>query len=399
MLSSFQTFNIIQFLAAVNENLYRMLVAFFLIVLLGDGSASLAMASTGFLFLLPFLLFSTLGGLLADKYSKKRIVIVTRAFECILFMFAIVAMALQSQIGSYVVLFLLASVSAIFGPAKYSLIPELYSKERLIRANSIIAGFTFFGIIFGTGLASLLIQVSGYRFYTALIMALTLALTAFVLSLSLPHTKARDPAKKIPLFFYKELAISLIEMGQFPKLLSATVAYGYFLFIGAFVQLNIVPFSIEVLGLSIISGGYLFILAAIGIALGAFVTDKICPKKNNLLLTPYAGFAISFFMILLALIPSMFWLLILGFFGGIFLVPVQTHILATSPIENRGRNFSSANLLSFFFAVLASGALYLLNTMLSLTPHVSYIVIGLFNALVSFFFLWAFWEQPCIRTP
>lgn len=387
MISSFQKLNLIQFLAALNENLFKMLVAFFAIFLMGAENASEVMAKTSFLFLIPFLLFSIVGGLFADKYSKKWIVVTTRIMEFCLFLFALLAFTLNSIFGAYILLFLLATVSAIFGPTKYSLIPEFYPKERLLVANSIIAGFTFTAIILGTGAASLLVEVSHYHFYYAILAALIIAALGFAFSLTLPSIKAADPAKKLPVFIYKELFISLHEMSHLPQLLPAAIAFAYFLFIGAFVQLNIVPFSIQILGLSIISGGYLFLLAAIGIAIGALVTSKI---TSDLRLIPYSGFAISLCMLLLAIFPSMLWLLILGFFGGTFLVPAQNHILEVSPVETRGRNFGTANFMSYCFAILASLALYLLNTVLGLLPETSFIIIALLNAVVMIFFLSAF---------
>ena len=93
---------------------------------------------------------------------------------------AVCAFAFQSKWGSYAILFLLATQSAIFGPSKYGIVPELVSSEKISKANGLMTSFTFLAIILGTFLASFLIQISqaGILLFVRS-FALSLPLSAF----------------------------------------------------------------------------------------------------------------------------------------------------------------------------------------------------------------------------
>ncbi len=379
--------NIIQFLASLNENLVRLLCAFFAISLEGQANAASIMTITGALFLTPFLLFSTLGGLLADKYRKSMIIQITRASELIAFILLFLGILINSVLFSYLMLFVLASISAIFSPSKYSVILEYVEKKRLVAANSLICAFTFVGIILGTGLASLLVEVNHMHFLLAGGFSIAIALINFLLSFFLPPTKPQFPKRDIDCFYIKEFFFSLMEMKRIPYLLTATIASAYFLFLGSFFQLNIIPFSIDSLGLSAEAGGYLFTVIAIGISLGTALTSTLLKGRPRLFVIPYSGLMISIITVLIAyttfsLPLILFLLIILGFFGGLYVVPALSYILGSSPNATRGRNYSTANLLSFLFAVTAPGILYLLNVRFELRPVNAFLIMAVFNGLV-----------------
>lgn len=393
--SKLHTLNIVQTLAALNETLFRFLVAFYLIGLQKTLYSSDILAITGAVFIVPFLLFSTLGGLLADRFDKTRIIKITRVVELGLLVACFLAFALESGTVALLILFLMASTSAIFSPSKYGIIPEIYYKNRLLKALSLISAFTYIGVIIGTAATSLLLELTNSHYMLVLLIAAIIALIGLLYALRLSPLPAMNPRKKIPIFFYKEFFISLIEMKPLGKLYATTIAYGYFLFIGAFVQLNIIPFAMQTLSLRSIDGGYLFLITALGIGIGSFFAAKVSQDRMRLKLIPWTGYAISFFTILLGLFPkpiylTITWLILLGFFGGLFIVYSGTYILNTSPNETRGKNFSTANFISFFFILVASFALYGLNTLLQLDPSTSFVIVGIINAIVMIGFSLAF---------
>lgn len=379
--------NGIQFLAALNENFVRMLCAFYVIHLVGKDHASTIMTKTGLFFFLPFILFSTLGGLIADKYCKSRVIQWTRLAEFFGFCLFTSAILLHSSTLSYLALFALATISAIFSPSKYSILPEYVSEDRLIGANSLITAFTFLAIIGGIGLASFLIEITDLHYLLSSIFAIIIAGINIALAAFLPATWPQYPERTISFFYIKEFFLSFIEIKRIPYLLPVTLAYAYFLFLGSFLQFNLIPFSIEILHRSALDGGYLFMWTSIGLALGAGLVTKISRGQVKLLLIPYSGIAISLAMIILAhfsfsLVFTGALLLLLGFFGGIFLIPAITHLLKASPSPTRGRNFSTANLLSIAFALLAPLVIYLLNVKWHLSPDISFTLVALTNLLI-----------------
>lgn len=161
MNKDFLKLNTIQFLAAVNENVFKLLCAYFLISLIGEDKSSEIMAIIGALFILPFLLFSSVGGILADRFRKNRVTSYTRFLELVTLSIATLLFTYKFDWSPYVMLFAMASLAALFGPSKYGIIPELLPKEDLLYGNGLIASFTFFGIIIGTTLASIFLGGKG----------------------------------------------------------------------------------------------------------------------------------------------------------------------------------------------------------------------------------------------
>ncbi len=382
---NFSLLNLIQFLDAVNENLFKYIVIYFLIYYKGHESASYIMAITGAVFILPFVLFSTLGGLFADRWSKSKIVQFTRMTMVLFLSFALLFVLFQGGNLIYLILFFVAAVAAIFGPSKYGIIPEIVPKEKLLRANGYIAAFTFFGVIGGTGFASWLDWATEENFSWMVGTSVIVALFGALLSFFLSYTEPAAPHKKWPLFPYNDLFSSLKEMRQIPKMLTAVFAYGYFIFIGAFAQMNIIPYSITTLGMSPIVGGYLFLISSVGVGIGSLIAPSLTSRLTGL---PWTGVGLSVGCFLFTLAPhpywlNLIWLLGLGIMGGLFLVPPQAYIMANSHPEHKGRNFGTANFFSYIFALLAALALYVLNILLELTPALSFTWIGILNLGVS----------------
>ncbi len=378
---NFTFLNAVQFLDALNENLFKYIVVYFLIYYQGHESTSAVMSITGAVFILPFILFSSVGGVFADRWSKTKIIQITRLIQVVFMAVALLFMLFHEGNLIYFILFIITSLSALFGPSKYGIISELVPRDKLLKANGYIAAFTYFGIILGTALASLLDTVTNETFSIMMIPCIAFSIIGAILSYLIPKTEATDPDKKWPLFVYKEIADSLKEMSKIPYMLTAAFCYGYVLFIGAFVQMNIIPYSVTTLGMSPVVGGYLFLFSSIGIGIGALIATKCSGKLSSLPLWA-VGMSVGCFLFTLFPFPfwvNAIWLIGIGIVGGLFLVPPQAFILYNSPPEDKGMNFGTANFFSFVFALLAAGVLYLFNSVLGISPSMSFSWIGIVN--------------------
>jgi acyl-[acyl-carrier-protein]-phospholipid O-acyltransferase/long-chain-fatty-acid--[acyl-carrier-protein] ligase len=394
--------NFVQALASFNENYFRFLIAYYLISLHGSVQTSWIMAKTGAVTVIPFILFSTLGGLLADRYDKSLIIKTTRAAEAFFLILTYLAFFFQSEVTSLFLLFLTATTSAIFSPSKYGIIPEIFFKERILYALSSVSLFTYLGMILGSAMASFSLEMLHFHFMISLTFSVVIGIISLLASLKLPSLPAVNLNKKISFFIYEELASSIMEMKRIPKLFPASLAYGYIFFIAGFTNLNIVPFAIEILNLRYIDGGYLFLSAAIGIAFGSYFAAKINVESVKLLYIPKSGLFLSAAIFLIGVATPSIWatvgfLSIAGFFAGLIIVYSSTYILKSSPKETRGRNFSTANFFSFFFILLASALLALLNTHLKMSPANSFCLVGIFNAIAMLYFFNAFKKNKVAR--
>ncbi|MDB2613528.1 MFS transporter [Chlamydiales bacterium] len=383
-ISSFALLNIIQFLGSVNENLFKLLAAFFLIGDLGAEKSNTILAIIGSVYTIPFILFSNLGGVFADKFRKSQMIIVTRFLElaCLSVGFFVFLFHLDS--GPYVILFIMATLGAIFGPSKYGVIPELLSDDQILYGNSVIASFTFSGIIVGSAMASFSVWLTDSNYLICISITIFIALTQSIMSLFLPRTEVKNKNKKLRFFFHKELFESIQQMVSIPSLMAASIATAYFLFIAGFIQLNMIPYTMDIMHMEDITGGYFFLLTAVGVGLGSYFTNKVSKGVIHLGMSIYAGLGITVILSLLKWIFTPWWLIIIwmilaGFFGGIYLVPPQSYILKATPQQDRGRNFGTTNFLSYLFVLMAAIILYVSNTVMGFTPATSFFIVGVIN--------------------
>ncbi len=104
-------FLVAQFLGAFNDNVYKMVVS--LLIIHGALTGEL-LSITAIVFIIPSLLFSGYAGYLADRYSKRTVLILTKATEILALLAAVFALMLESKALMLAVLFAMATKSAFF---------------------------------------------------------------------------------------------------------------------------------------------------------------------------------------------------------------------------------------------------------------------------------------------
>lgn len=389
---SFSFLNATQFLGALNDNLFKFFLVFFLINVEGGKEASTILAIAGAVFVIPFLLFSSAAGVMADKISKTSIIISMKIAEVLIMSFGILAIFLKSTHALWGLLFLMAAQSAIFGPSKYGIIPEVVEPKKVSKANGVLNSFTFLAVIIGTFLASFITDITNKNFVLASLLCLVVAIVGLFTSIKITKTAARSSKKKInPLFIY-EIYKTLKATKKRPYLLITVIGSAYFLFIGGFAQLNIIPFAMQSLNMTDVGGGYLFLVTAIGIAVGSYIAGKLSKEEVELAISCVAGFILSILLLSLSLFSFSFpivviCLLLLGIFGGIFLIPFDAYIQLKSPDRRRGQIIAAANFLSFCGVLLASFFLYFISSLLKLSPAFGFFLMGIitfvFNLIIT----------------
>ena len=149
----FLPFFVTQFLGALNDNLFKnaLLVIVSVVQRLADASrTNFTTNLAAGLFILPFFLFSTLAGHLADRFDKAFLIRRIKFAEVILMLVGSVALW-QGNINLMLgILFLLGVQSAFFGPIKYAIIPQHLSPEELLAGNAQVGMGTFVSILLGT---------------------------------------------------------------------------------------------------------------------------------------------------------------------------------------------------------------------------------------------------------
>lgn len=378
---AFNALNGAQFLGALNDNLFKFLSIYLLIDLKGASASNEILFWIGIAFVAPFLLFSSTAGILADRFSKQRVIILLKALEIVIILGSFFAFYYQSPLGCYSLVFMLCLQSALMGPSKYSIIPELVSQEKIAKANGLITSFTYLACILGSVLASAIKQVTGGDFMVGAGACMIVAIVGFLFSLFISYTEPKRSTNKISPLVLSQVIKTFKYCRRTPKLRLAVLGSAFFLFIGAYLQLNIIPFAIESLGLTDVVGGYLFSGCAIGIAVGAVLAGRACRRELDLGLSCFAIMmlgAILFFIPLFSsnVIAVAIAMVGIGLFGGLFVVPLESYIQSFSPSEMRGQIVALGSFLSFGGVLLAPLCLIVFGKFFGLSASAGFVIMG-----------------------
>jgi len=384
---SFYLLNATQFLGALNDNVFKLLVIYLLIHVKGPGAANTILSLAGAIFVIPFLVVSSSAGVLADRFSKRTIIVYTKFLELAVMLFGLLAVSLKSEIGAYTALFLMATQSALFGPSKYGIIPELVEAKGVSRANGSMTSFTYLAIILGTFLASFITDITNKNFVLEACFCVAVAMIGVLTSLGIRKTSAQNSTKKITPFFLSEIYQTLKMSWNVPHLLVAIFGSSFFLFVGAFTQLNIIPFAMQSLGLSEVGGGYLFLSTAVGIAAGAVLAGQLSKDRVEPGLSCICGLFIGVFFVALhlcsfSLVLTNVFLGLLGLVGGAFLIPFDSFIQVNSPQEKRGQVIAATNFFSFTGVLLAAFCLYFISEELGFSASSGFVLMGVMTLVV-----------------
>ncbi len=384
--------NLSQFCGALNDNIYKLVLIFYLIDLNGEQNANVILSTAGAIFVLPFLLFSSASGILADRLSKSRLIITIKGTEILIMLLAVAAFAFKFSWSSYVILFLLSTQSALFGPSKYGIIPEIVQKDKISKANGLVTSFTYFAILSGTFLASGLTKITDRNYVLVGFFCVFVSIIGFITSFGIKYTAPKGSRKKVDYIFLREIFHTLRECKDKKHLLISIFGASYFMFVGGFAQLNIIPFAMSSLGLTDVAGGFLFMVTALGIAFGSVVAGRASKSQIELGLSCIACVFISIFFFILAyatgsLTITIIALFCIGFFGGNFVVPLETFIQIFSPENNRAHAIAAANFLSFVGVLLASLCIYFFNEVIGLSSAHSFGVMGVITVVFSAFLI------------
>lgn len=261
-------------------------------------SSNLAVSLLILVLLFPQIFLSFLGGILADHYDKRLILVVGNFLRVILLIPLFYLN--ESLVLVYVVTFFLSVITQLYVPAEAPLIPRLVSKEKLITANSVFGIGFFATVLFGYVLAGPLIKLVG-REEVFLVLGGIFAVSGIFSLLLLKRESLREEEKEerytlrnVNADFFTQLrecysllkniddigaSFFLLAFSQIVVLVLATVVPGY-----AKTILNVPAEDLSLL---------LFAPAAFGMIISALLIGSIFSKSNKDKLMDYGIFASS----------------------------------------------------------------------------------------------------------
>ncbi|HKV04564.1 MAG TPA: acyl-[ACP]--phospholipid O-acyltransferase [Candidatus Acidoferrales bacterium] len=356
-----------QFQNAFNDNALKFLVIYIIVAMAFTPSQrDLLVLVVSALFALPFIFFSMTGGYFADRYSKRSVVIGTKFMEIGVLLFAIAGFAVHSLPMECAGVFLISTQSALFGPSKYGLLPEVLPEAELSWGNGVLELGTFLGSIAATVAGGILAE--RYRGREAIAGWILLGCTVVGLSTSLGITRVppADPRRKFQANPLADIGSQMKIVRSDRVLAWAVLGNTYLWFLAALLQLTVVIFGRFVLQVDETHTSYLQIALSIGIGMGSLLAGYVSGGKIEYGLIPLGAVGMTVFGGLLYpfghnMDSAGLLLALLGFFGGFFAVPLNALIQHRPRPEQKGGVLALANFLSFVGVLLAGGAYYLFS--------------------------------------
>lgn len=359
----FQAFLWTQFLGAFNDNVYRMMVALLAVVIAANrqlGAQYIAIANA--VFILPYMLFSGPAGQLADRFSKTRVLQVTKALEIITMLLGLSALLMNRIELLLGVLFLLATQATFFSPAKYGILPEMMSEAELTPANGLVEFSTLAAIVLGTSVGSILIAHWKNDPWKMGGTLLTIAVVGTLTSFRITKVRSSGSSERFHGNPFREIWIGCRRLRESRPLALTVFGISYFWFIGALFQMSVLLMGKETLHANDEHVGYLATALTVGIAAGSIAAGWLSRKHIELGLVPVGSLFLGFFSILLSIAHSYAWvacwLVAIGVSGGLFFVPLNAFLQERAGNQEKGRLLATNNFLNSFGIILASPVLW-----------------------------------------
>jgi MFS family permease len=259
------------FVSAVGT--WMQIVAQALLVLRLTGGSSLALGTVSLAQAAAFFIFAPVGGAIADRFDKRRLLIVTQTFLLIL------ATALGALTLAGVIRLWMVVVTAFCGgaalsfdqPARSSLIPSLVPPGDLMNAVSLQSIIFSGASTFGPALAGVMVAVIGYGGNFLLNAASYLAVIVALLRLHPADRTAH--ATREPL--WRSVRTTLATAARDQALPGIMAGYGALLFLGPSPAVMLPIFALRVLHLSAAQMGFLFSALGVGTILGGMAVASL----------------------------------------------------------------------------------------------------------------------------
>jgi 1-acyl-sn-glycerol-3-phosphate acyltransferase len=350
-----------QLLGAFNDNLFKSALvvaltfgAFRDAALPIDALVNLATA----LLVLPFFLFGSLAGQLADRFDKATLARALKVGELVAMGLALIGFQLASLPLLFVSLFLMGTQSAFFGPIKYALLPQHLKPEELVAGNAAVEAGTFVAILGGTLAGALIVAIPNVGVPLVGGAIVLVALFGILTAKAIPAAPGSAHAKVDPNLVRGTR--ELLRVARRDRAVWGAIVGLSVFWLGGAVILGQLPRLAEALGgaedaLTILLASFSF-----GIGAGSFVAERIARGRILVGSVPFALAAIG---ALTAWLPSAasvgsaaVLLFAIGVFGGLFAVPLMTLLQARAREDERARVIAANNVVNSLFMVL--GAAY-----------------------------------------
>ncbi|NGX43229.1 MAG: Bifunctional protein Aas [Chlamydiae bacterium] len=361
-----------QFFGAFNDNAWKLIVFTLATRVFMPGSAGFEAASQyqatlGFLlFLFPMLVFSLPAGALADRISKRTVILSTKALEIFLMGAAMISLLIapSALVVPYAILGLMGLQSALFSPAKYGIMPEILSQENLSRGNGLLEMWTMLAIIAGTGLGPIFLVADKAGALPSMtwigpLCLFILSSAGFIAALSVPRVR---PAQDSDHSVGNSVRRALKAIRGDKVLYMAIVGSAFYWFIISLLGQNVLIYAkslVQNLQRGELLQGIPPASYGLGIALGALLAGRISGDRIEYGLIPLGAIGFAITSLLLSFMQphmngTVLILILMGIASGCVVVPLHALIQWRSPKDRRGGIIAFGNIMDISAMIVGS---------------------------------------------
>lgn len=404
----FAPFFATQFMGALNDNVFKIgftsLVTYQTAKFSGVDPKTAAFLISA-IFILPFVLFSATAGQLADKYDKARLTRFVKSFEIALMAVGAAGFVTHGAPLLYLCTFMMGMHSTLFGPVKYSYLPQHLNDHELVGGNGLVEMGTFVAILIGTIVGGAAAGISGRGELLLAVCCVGIALVGRVAAAGVPATPAPQPKLAINWNPFSETWRNLKLARENRTVFLSLLGISWLWFVGATFLTSFFGFAKDVLSANPDVVTVLLATFSFGIGLGSLLCERLSRRRVEIGLVPLGSLGISVFAIELYFashaLPTQTHLLTIGeflghaahwriladlfllaMFGGFYSVPLYALIQSRSAPTHRARIIAANNILNALFMIV-SALMAMLLTKAGVSIPGIFLVTALLNVVVA----------------
>jgi MFS family permease len=315
-------------------------------------------------FTIPAVLFGSLAGVFVDRWSKRIVLAATNLLRGSLVLILPLLFWLAKDwgniaglpVGFYLLLlvtFLVSTLTQFFAPAEQAAIPLIVEKRHLLSANSLYTTTMMASVIVGFAVGQPLLDLAdslmarlGWSNGKELIVGGSYAIAGLLLLLL--ETKEKVPAEHEVPHIFADLKDGLRYLKHSRRVRTALIQLVILFSVFAALSVLAVRLAEVIPGLKPSQFGFLMAAGGVGMGISAAILGHWGQGISHTWLSLVGSAGVSAALLGLALLPHKLWLvlllvMLLGGFGAIVAVPMQTTIQKETPAEMRGKVFGLQN--------------------------------------------------------
>ncbi|MEZ5737785.1 MAG: acyl-[ACP]--phospholipid O-acyltransferase [Novosphingobium sp.] len=363
----------VQFLGAFNDNLLKFALLFLanfgILAAEPEKAELLAAISTG-LFILPYFLFSALAGQLADMVDKARVIRWIKAAEVGIMAVALAGFWWPSIPLLLTSLFAMGLHSTLFGPVKYSILPQHLGEHEIMGGTGLIEGGTFLAILGGQLLAGMIPP------WEAGLAATGIALAGFLFSFLVPTAPPIRDHHHLDWNIFKGTWEIMRAARGGRGIWLAILGISWFFAAGAVLVSEFAPLVSGTLAAKQEVATLFLVVFSLSIAAGSLMVNRLLGGEVSARYVPIsalvlagglidlwlstsgfsvrtAGASVGQFLDTPGAIRILIDLGVIAFAGGMFIVPLYAILQVHSPADQRSQIIAANNIVNAGLTVLA----------------------------------------------